>query len=271
MDSRGKDSPYVRETTRVAELKDNFGATRFKVALTDFKWETNDDLREFDRRFQVTVVSYCYGEEAMTIVQREFDWFDNAVKFFEQMKEQYRALVVAETKDYQDIRIYAQKTGYRAISPDCCATCKWACPITKSNSLFGDWLRNHQNRFRCMNAELYKAGTDAGAVRETFKPVDIRPEVDAMCVCNGYERRLDPAYKDPAHTERAYREHDMNPEMVVETIAKAKVTEYVEGSLDSVIIPEVGKRIDEKLNYNPPVIEGNRNLGDMTFDGGGAE
>jgi len=34
--SQPGDNPYVRETTKVSEIKDRFGNTRFKVALTDY-------------------------------------------------------------------------------------------------------------------------------------------------------------------------------------------------------------------------------------------
>jgi hypothetical protein len=35
-DFHGIRSPYVRETTKVSEIKDAFGKTRFKVVLTDY-------------------------------------------------------------------------------------------------------------------------------------------------------------------------------------------------------------------------------------------
>jgi hypothetical protein len=128
--------------------------------LTDFdsvcRYPAHDDLRTFDHRFQVTVVSYCYGEEPIELVNRSFDDFGHAKKFYEQMKTQYAAVVTAETKDYEDIGIYARKTGYCIIKPDCCATCKWACPIDSRNSLFDDWKANRKGKFICMNGKLYQ-------------------------------------------------------------------------------------------------------------------
>lgn len=41
--------PYVKETTKVAEIKDRFMKTRYKVALTDFDGAPeHDDLTEQD-------------------------------------------------------------------------------------------------------------------------------------------------------------------------------------------------------------------------------
>ena len=46
---------YVEETTKVAEIKDFQGRTRFKIALTDFDHENcypeHDDLQTFDYKF----------------------------------------------------------------------------------------------------------------------------------------------------------------------------------------------------------------------------
>lgn len=126
--------------------------------MTDFddNWlPQNDDLNQFDWDYQVTVVSYCYAEEAITVVCRDFDIYENAVGFFNDMVRQYSYLVQAETRDVQDIRIYAKRTGYHRICPDCCATCRWAKPCDKDNCLFDDWKQNLKGKFVCMNSSLY--------------------------------------------------------------------------------------------------------------------
>ena len=43
------DDPYVKETTKVAEIKDRFMKTRYKVTLTDFDGAPeHDDLTKQD-------------------------------------------------------------------------------------------------------------------------------------------------------------------------------------------------------------------------------
>ena len=74
--------PYVKETTKVAEIKDRFMKTRYKVALTDFDgMPGHDDLTREDSFFQVTAVSYG-GENPLEIVHRDFRNYEDAVGFF---------------------------------------------------------------------------------------------------------------------------------------------------------------------------------------------
>lgn len=204
-DFRGHD-PYVLETTKVAELKDRFGRTRFKVALTDFdpgEAPCSDDLRGFDRAFQVTVVSYCYAEDAVTVVCRDFADYGDAARFFGDMTDQYSRLVRAETRDVQDIRIYADRTGYRVTAPDCCATCRWGRACGKGNCLFPDWEKNLRGRYVCTNAKLYlpprrDLEPDRGQHDKVhdyctgrMHVVDVHPVVDPLGICDGFERQKD--------------------------------------------------------------------------------
>lgn len=47
----------------------------------------------------MTVVSYCYSEDALTIVSRDFDSYEDAVQFFDKTVRQYAYLAQAETRD----------------------------------------------------------------------------------------------------------------------------------------------------------------------------
>lgn len=77
------DNPYVKETTKVAEIKDRFMKTRYKVALTDFHGAPeHDDLTKPDTIFQVTAVSFNY-KEPLEIIHRDFRGYEEAVKFFD--------------------------------------------------------------------------------------------------------------------------------------------------------------------------------------------
>lgn len=279
-------TPYVQETVKVSEIKDRFGNTRFKVALTDFDdngLPQDDDLRSFDRNFQVTVVSYCYSEEALTVVCEEFDVYEKAADFFRRMTERYSYLVEAETKDVQDIRIYAKRTGYHRICPDCCATCRWSRPCDRNNCLFDDWEKNLRGRFLCMNSKLYEPPKrdlvpDRGQhdgyhdfQKERFHVIDIHPVVDRDGICGGFERRADEKYRDPSHSEWRFRNHDMAPENRLETIAKFEVEQKFRDAEEK-IARDIGSEIERQLDQHPPIIEGNRNLGGETvYDGGGAE
>lgn len=77
-----RSDPYVKETTKVAEIKDRFMKTRYKVALTDFHGAPeHDDLTRPDIFFQVTAVSFNY-KEPLEITHRDFRNYEEAVRFF---------------------------------------------------------------------------------------------------------------------------------------------------------------------------------------------
>lgn len=89
---------------------------------------------------------------------REFSDQHIAKKFFDKTVLQYRSLVLAETRDWQDARIYADKTGYRKTCPDCCANCKWA-KRSVCGWEFQTGLKREDYRLVCTNSEIYKSTT----------------------------------------------------------------------------------------------------------------
>lgn len=193
--------PYVKETTKVAEIKDRFMKTRYKVTLTDFDGAPeHDDIAEPDAAFQVTAVSFNY-EEPFEITRREFRNYEDAAGFFDLTVDQLQALAKLDSRDAQDIRIYAEKTGYRRIDPDCCRNCKWARPADRRNCMFEEWRGRLRGKFFCMNSELYSKRMpdlvpDEGQhdcyhdfARTRWNVIDITPEVDPDGICDGYERR----------------------------------------------------------------------------------
>ena len=154
----------TRETTKVAELKDKFGNTRFKIALTDFddsEYPEHDNLQHWDTVFQVTVVSFCCKDEENPIILYEdvFSEFETALKKFNELIEQYRVLLNAETKGWQDITAYSEKINFKKIDPDCCRNCIWAKPLPHQQQLFSDWKKHH-TRLVCMNPEIAKIEND---------------------------------------------------------------------------------------------------------------
>lgn len=191
--------PRIQETVKVAEIKDNFGMTRFKVALTDSDdfhgGSYHDDLRDWDCAYQVDVVSYCYGTEPLILVSKFFEDYRGAIAFFKQNVAIYSDLVKVETRHYQDIEIYKDKIGYKVA--DCCATCQWA----KKNP-----DPHARRRFVCCNEDLFippkpefEPEAPAGhpervhdayhkhhECRHTFQPV--YPEVDTCGICSAFKK-----------------------------------------------------------------------------------
>lgn len=94
--------------------------------------------------------------------------------------------------------------------------------------------------------------------------------VDAYGLCSGFERKADEKYRDPAHSEWRFRNQDMSQENRLETIAKYEVREQMKGAKED-ITRTVGEAIEQQLQQNAPIIEGNRGLeGEISLDGGGA-
>ena len=59
LEHHDKDTPFVQETTKISEIRDNFGKLRFKVFLIDmldYYEETS-----IDQRYRISVESYCYS------------------------------------------------------------------------------------------------------------------------------------------------------------------------------------------------------------------
>ena len=151
--------------------------------------------------FQVTVVSYCYSEDALTIVSRDFDSYEDAVRFFDKTVGQYAYLAQAETRDSQDIRIYAERTGYRRICPDCCANCVWSRPCLEIQPR--EERRRDCSKLICANSRLYEmpkrdlepdTGQHDGCHKFSdgrFHMIDIQPVVDGDGICDSFERRPD--------------------------------------------------------------------------------
>ena len=202
-----RNDPLTRETTKVAELKDKFGNTRFKIALTDFdnpEYPYIDDLQKWDTFFLVTVVSFCCNgkdrDNTIILYEERFEGFDEALKKFNELIEQYRVLLNAETKGWQDITAYSEKINFRKIDPDCCRNCIWAKPLPHQQQLFSDWKKHH-TRLVCMNPEIAKIENDFQP-REPDHQIDPRhPYADRR------HRNNDHFY----HEERKHFDLDLSP------------------------------------------------------------
>jgi len=190
--------PYIKETTKVAEIKDRFMKTRYKVTLSETE---NAEQPEQKPVFRISAVSYCY-EEPKEITRRDFDTYEESVRFFEDVKKRLGMLARLDSRDAEDIRIYADKIGYRRIDPDCCRNCKWAKPADMRNCMFEEWRGRLRGKFFCMNSELYSEqlpdlDPDEGQhddfhdfSESRWHILNITPVVDPDGICDkGYERR----------------------------------------------------------------------------------
>lgn len=200
------DDPMSRDTTKVTELKDRFGVTRFKIALTDYDtpdYPQNDNLQQWDTLFQVTVVSYCCKNEDQAIVlfEDQYEDYNKALEKFNELVSQYRILVNAETRGVQDISIYAEKINFRTIDPDCCKNCIWAKPVPYRQQLFNDWKR-HRQRMVCMNPNVVK-------LEEDFYPRDPKSRM-----IDPRQPHPDNRYRNEEHFYHQERQHfdlDLSP------------------------------------------------------------
>ena len=201
---------YTQETTKVAELKDQFGNTRFKISLTDYDnscYPQNDDLRTFDRYFQVTVLSYCFGEkldDPIVLLEEDFTDINEAYTRFYGLVKQYRHLINVETKGWQDINMFADKINYHKIDPDCCLNCIWSREITPENCPATEY-KKHKGRLVCMNPKISKCLDDFEPYdphhhdkafgkcdcRHHFK-FDLAPYTQIYGICDDYKRAADP-------------------------------------------------------------------------------
>ena len=176
-----KDEPFVQETTKIAEIRDNFGKLRFKVVLIDMF----DYYEETccDQRYRISVESFCYGMQPMTILSEYRSTFHAAYEFYRKSIENYKNLVLAETKDFQDIKIYADREHikYHIIEPECCANCKWSCEYNYGEHGCHDDMHTNfrkRHRLQCMNRNMF--------VMPGRRFFDVQPEVAPNGICKQY-------------------------------------------------------------------------------------
>lgn len=194
------DDPKKREICRVTELKDDFGHTRYKVAVVD----SDGDLDGFQQRYRVNVTGYGPDGETYDLRDEEFDVYEDAVRHYETAIREYEYIVKTQTKDFQNIQVYAERINYRRICPNCCATCRYGMP-TAQESLFDDWRRIYKGKRVCTNSKLFHIPRPYDHEfhcenrpmpppfphrhRDMSPPPEIRPVVDADGICDGYEPR----------------------------------------------------------------------------------
>ena len=217
--------PFVQETSKTSEIRDNFGKVRFKVYLIDML-DYYDEKEDCDDRFVVSVYSLCYSLDPYKILEETFNEPSDAYCFYNKCIENYKHIVQVETKDFQDIAIYAEKINYHKIDPDCCANCKYSrtCEADKDCNCHSipPYGPHHKPRKRliCMNSRLFTIDNNEAENKDccndhcehnshhgheydkTFNRPhnehdkhhhhphmsDIQPKVDDWGICDYYER-----------------------------------------------------------------------------------
>ena len=206
--------PFVQETSKTSEIRDNFGKVRFKVYLIDML-DYYDEKEDCDDRFVVSVYSLCYSLDPYKILEETFNEPSDAYCFYNKCIENYKHIVQVETKDFQDIAIYAEKINYHKIDPDCCLNCRFC-----HNDHTGIHLECH-NR----NNFVFEPGCPHDHNHNYYHTDEflrIFPKVHNNGICDNYKRRN--------KTDRR-----LNPDFSHE--------------LDWIIDRHVEERVDQELEY----------------------
>lgn len=134
----------VIETSKETLINDATGFTRYIVSLVSRILE--DGIRGFQVQVQQFYPSQTVGntvgndegnteedeediDNPMLVIPSIDEYekdYDKIMHQFNVCVERYNSLVVAETKDFNDIDIYAKNIGYENTQPECCAFCKWS-------------------------------------------------------------------------------------------------------------------------------------------------
>lgn len=157
----------VKETNKIAEIRDCYNQLRYKVYLVGYKALT---VQGYVTAYRIYVENCFYADGPLTIVsvpESEDDLLtvlEEATRLYEMYKTNYVNLVRAETRDLQKIDVFKSKIGYKQQTFKCCATCKW-CERHNAGSendkmlVLGD-LR----QLKCRNPEIF--GFDNHSVEE---------------------------------------------------------------------------------------------------------
>lgn len=295
----------ITEEIKVASIRDVFDNLRYKVAMTSY------DVYGFDgntKAYQVEVVNCFSAPDDLIIVSRPDDRepliFDRnyAKKLYDDYVKSYSNLVKAETRDLQDMSVYADKVGYTLTCPKCCVTCKWACRRVVKNGHY-DWTHKSTGRLECRNPlnqkeyqlpniesnkQPYPVCTQPPYCnKDGSTPVVLYPKVQAFGLCYNYQKREAQFVPMPGQDMMEYIDNRISGmiDAGIETSIKDTVPEMVENEVNIAInkkIPDmieteveeamedqidktldaVDKQIQDHLINNPPVIDGNYGLED---------
>lgn len=220
----------VKEVEKTAEIRDNFGFDRFKVYLYSSEEQVvlaedanneagaNTDTASPDNGskksvgWRVTVTALLPTDKWEQIFDSElFQALADATKCYDENVREYSLIAKVESQHYQDIKIYAEKIGYRKVE-ECCGNCRWCHKkmtgepdkmIVRNDKFMSD-PKLMPPKLVCLNYKLFaKRITDVEA--PDFDQLRVQPEIDPGCVCDHFEKRLPP--NDPAFQNHCYDQY----------------------------------------------------------------
>ena len=274
-------SVHTTETTKVSDIRDALNNLKYKVAMTSY--DVSDDA--YGMIYEITVANYFSAPDPLiilTIPERGSGQIitdlHEAEKIYHDCVARYTALVKAETRDFQDIDIYKDSISYKVVTPKCCGTCHWC----KQEKTRGDFLFNVTGKMKCTNPEnqtaydftfgqpiqhppFYRQGEDQKLV--------LHPNVDVFGYCPKYEtrgRQYQPIPGDSLTRIIDRRIHKMVPTEISSQISgqiSSAISAAIDDSVSTLILPEVGKAIEDQLSNHMPFIDGNRDINDYNNDG----
>lgn len=205
------DNIICKDVLKISEITDINGLIRFKVVFSNFDFfeETYEQTNMYytwllnqtwhtDYKYQVVVLGFNdLTSDVPTILSaRDFIDYDIALREFNKQCDVYTQLVKAETKGWQDIRLYKSKINCHKIDPDCCANCEF---VRKEKN-----KKHHQHFKFDQNDTLFCAHPDVLSLNTVIDQHD-RKEYSAkshteyeigMCpitfnyfICDNYKRR----------------------------------------------------------------------------------
>lgn len=136
-----KYNPLSKEVVKVSEIKDFTGDIKFKIIFSNFKFfgDQNDSSDAYytwlldqtwhdDREYQVVVLSFCVrdNDNPIIIIAKDFFGYNEALAEYYRCCGVYKNLVAAETRGWQDIRLFDEQIHCHKIDPNCCANCKFS-------------------------------------------------------------------------------------------------------------------------------------------------
>lgn len=197
---------HAIETSKEVKLFDAIGNIRYIVKLCST--ETDEGLG-----FKVMVVLFYPNEQPdvnnpLLVIPEdpntyEYD-YNVAQKTFGMCVQKYDSLLKAETKDFRDIDVYAEKIGYEKTQPECCKFCKWCvvnsydnhieCHNPKNQRQFlfmADYLPTNKKKVHRLDAwqklPWQKCNPFCGDEYYRNRINTIYPKVDDFGKCKNYE------------------------------------------------------------------------------------
>lgn len=279
----------VQENTKITEIRDVFRNLRYTISLV--KYDVSS--LEYTHKYEITVVNNFSALDPfiiLTIPEKDslnvITDYREALKIYHDCIKQYVTLVKAETKDFQDINVFEAQTGYKLTTPKCCATCKWCVVIPPKRdyinrkSQIKDIVFGVTGKMKCLNPNNQQAFRTFENINDDYHcEIEHGPVVNQRPMFPSYDMTVENngPFSKPSETIKlaihpTVDEFGLCPKYIKQErkyipCPGDSLSEILDKYIHTVIIPEVGNEIDNKLNTNPPILSGNRDVNDYNNDG----